>query len=59
MGCWQTVLLVDSDACRGGPWFRWTSVGIDIVAVLAGHVSLEMIDLRLIGKPVVASLAVS
>jgi SAM-dependent methyltransferase len=41
-----------------GPWFRWASVGIDSAATLAGQVGLTMTGVRLIGKRVVASLAV-
>lgn len=40
-----------------GPWFRWTSVGVDSAATLAAQVGLTLTGVRLIGGRVIASLA--
>lgn len=40
-----------------GPWFRWASVGIDSVPVLAAEVGLAVAGIHRIGSRVVASLA--
>jgi SAM-dependent methyltransferase len=40
-----------------GPWFRWASVGIDCVAMLADDVGLAVAGVHPIGRRVVANLA--
>ena len=40
-----------------GPWFRWASVGIDCMPLLAAEVGLLVAGVRRIGDRVVASLA--
>jgi hypothetical protein len=48
------------ESARGvGPWFRWASVGVDSAATLAGQVGLTLTSIRLIGRPVIATLAAS
>jgi SAM-dependent methyltransferase len=40
-----------------GPWFRWASVGVDCVSLLADDVGLAVAGVHPIGRRVVASLA--